>query len=133
MKQSVALVIEGPGGVLLVRRPADDESLPGEWGLPAASLAEGESEQDAVRRAGRDKLGVEVRPLRLVGEERGERIVMHDWVVAIVSGDPSVPQPGGGTQYDEWRWGEVSELLPAARRGSLCARVLLREHGIAPD
>jgi ADP-ribose pyrophosphatase YjhB (NUDIX family) len=129
----VALVIEGHGGVLLVRRPADDESLPGEWGLPAASLGEGESEHDAVRRAGRDKLGVEVRPLRLVGEERHERIVMHDWTVAIVSGEPSVPQPGAGTQYDDWRWGEPAELVPAARHGSLCARVLLREHGIAPD
>ena len=30
------------------------------------------------------------------------------------------------------RWGDVAELLPAARRGSLCARVLLRERGIAP-
>ena len=51
-KRSVSLVIEGPDGLLLVRRPDDDESLPGVWGLPAASLAQGESEEDAVRRAG---------------------------------------------------------------------------------
>ena len=44
-----------------------------------------------------------------------------------------MPQPGDGTQYESWRWGEAAELLPAARRGSLCARVLLRERGIAPD
>jgi ADP-ribose pyrophosphatase YjhB (NUDIX family) len=137
LKRSVALVIEGPDGVLLVRRPADDESLPGEWGLPAVSLAAGESEEDAVRRAGRAKLGVEVRPSRLLGEEEDERpayrIVMRDWGVAIAAGEPSVPQPGGGTQYDEWRWGDPVELLPAARRGSLCARVLLRERGLVPD
>ena len=46
-KRSVSLVIEGPDGLLLVRRPDDDESLPGVWGLPAVSLAPGESEEDA--------------------------------------------------------------------------------------
>jgi ADP-ribose pyrophosphatase YjhB (NUDIX family) len=137
VKRSVALVIEGPGGLLLVRRPDEDESLPGEWGLPAATLRSGESEEDAVRRAGRDKLGVSVRPLRPLGEEEGERpgyrMVMRDWAAEIASGEPAVPQPGEGTQYEELRWGDVTELVPAARHGSLCARVLLRERGIAPD
>jgi 8-oxo-dGTP diphosphatase len=136
LKQSVSLVIEGPEGLLLVRRPEGDESLPGEWGLPAATLRPGEREEDAVRRAGRDKLGVEVRPLRALGEASGERpeyrILMRDWAAEIVAGDPVVPQPGEGTQYESLRWGEAAELAPAARKGSLCARVLLRERGIAP-
>jgi ADP-ribose pyrophosphatase YjhB (NUDIX family) len=136
LKHSVSLVIEGPGGLLLVRRPEEDESLPGEWGLPAATLRPGEREEDAVRRAGRDKLGVEVRVVRPLGEESGERsayrILMRDWAVEIAAGEPVVPQPGEGTQYQSLRWGEVEELVPAARHGSLCARVLLRERGIAP-
>jgi 8-oxo-dGTP diphosphatase len=129
LKHSVSLVIEGPDGLLLVRRPEGDESLPGEWGLPAATLRPGEGEEDAVRRAGRDKLGVEVRPVRALGDVSGERpayrILMRDWEVEIVAGEPVVPQPAGGTQYETWRWGAADELLPAARRGSLCARVLL--------
>lgn len=137
LKRSVALIIEEAAGLLLVRRPDDDESLPGEWGLPAVTLGEGESEEDALRRAGRDKLGVEVRPLHPLGqaedERPGYRIVMRDWAVQIASGVPSVPQPGAGTQYESWRWGAAGELVPAARHGSLCARVLLRERGIAPD
>ena len=136
LKHSVSLVIEGPGGLLLVRRPEEDESLPGEWGLPAATLRPGEREEDAVRRAGRDKLGVEVRLVRALGEESGERsayrILMRDWAVEIAAGEPVVPQRGEGTQYQSLRWGEVEELVPAARHGSLCARVLLRERGIAP-
>jgi ADP-ribose pyrophosphatase YjhB (NUDIX family) len=136
LKRSVALVIETPEGLLLVRRPDDDESLPGEWGLPAATLRAGETEEDAVRRAGHGKLGVEVRPLHPLGEAEDERpgyrIVMRDWVAEIASGAPSVPQPGAGTQYADWRWGEAADLAPAARHGSLCARVLLRERGIAP-
>jgi 8-oxo-dGTP diphosphatase len=131
LKRSVALVIEGDRGLLLVRRPPDDESLPGHWGLPAVSLQEGESEQEAVRRAGRAKLGVEVRPVRPVGSEYAERaayrIEMCDWAVEVVAGEPAVPQPGEGTQYVDWRWGDPRELRPAARAGSLCARVLLRE------
>jgi 8-oxo-dGTP diphosphatase len=125
-KRSVSLVVEGPDGLLLVRRPDDDESLPGVWGLPAASLADGESEEDAVRRAGREKLGVELRPVEPVGEELG----MTDWRVELVAGVPSVPQDGPNTQYSELRWGEPAELVPAAREGSLCSRVLLRARGL---
>ena len=64
-------MIESPEGLLLVRRPDDDDDLPGVWGLPAASLAEGESEEDAVRRAGREKLGVEVRAAASRSEPTG--------------------------------------------------------------
>jgi 8-oxo-dGTP diphosphatase len=137
LKQSVSLVIEGPDGLLLVRRPEGDESLPGAWGLPAATLRPGESEEDAVRRAGREKLGVEVRARRVLGEASSERpeyrILMRDWEVEISEGEPAVPQAGEGTQYETLRWGEAADLEPAARRGSLCAQVLLRERGIAPD
>ena len=134
LKQSISLVIDGPGGLLLVRRPEDDDELPGLWGLPAASLNQDESEEDAVRRTGRTKLGVEVRPLRPLGEAVGERpayrIRMRDWAAEIVAGRPAVPQAGAGTQYDELRWGDAAELLPAARAGSLCCRVLLESRGL---
>jgi hypothetical protein len=129
VKRSISLVIEGPAGVLLVRRPDDDDSLPGVWGLPATSLREGESEHDALVRAGREKLGVEVEPLRPVGEDTTDLLSMRDWEARIVEGTPEVPQPGDGTQYVSLRWGNTAELGPAARAGSLCARVLLRAVG----
>jgi len=122
-------VIEGPHGLLLVRRPESDDSLPGVWGLPAASLAEGESEEDAVRRAGREKLGVDVAPVRPVGRAG----TMTDWEARIVAGTPSVPQQGPNTQYTELRWGDARELVVAARKGSLCSRALLRARGLDWD
>jgi NUDIX domain len=125
-KRSVSLVIDGPGGLLLVQRPAGDAELPGVWGLPAATCAEGESEEDAVRRAGREKLGVEVEPLRPVGSDGP----MTDWVARIVTGEPAVPQPGPNTQYAAMRWDDPAALVPAARQGSLCSRVLLRARGL---
>jgi 8-oxo-dGTP diphosphatase len=129
VKRSISLVIDGPDGVLLVRRPDDDASLPGVWGLPAVSLRAGESEHDAVLRAGRDKLGVEVEPVEPVGADEGAGVAMRDWSVRIVAGEPEVPQPGDGTQYVGLGWGQPSDLAPAARAGSLCARVLLRAVG----
>jgi len=127
VKRSISLVIDGPGGaVLLVRRPDDDDSLPGVWGLPAALLRAGESEHEALVRAGRAKLGVEVEPIEPVGAEQG----MRDWRARIVAGTPQVPQADdGATQYVDLRWGEPAELVPAARAGSLCARALLRAVG----
>jgi 8-oxo-dGTP pyrophosphatase MutT (NUDIX family) len=122
-------VIESPDGVLLVRRPDDDESLPGVWGLPAASLSGNESEEDAVRRAGREKLGVEVMPLQPIGTDGA----MTDWEARIVEGSPSVPQTGPNTQYAELRWGDPRDLVPAARQGSLCSRVLLRARDLEWD
>ena len=136
LKRSVSLVIEGPAGVLLVRRPDDDDSLPGLWGLPAASLREGESEREALLRVGLEKLGVEVEPLRPIGEAEAERadhrLAMRDWAARIVAGEPAVPHAGEGTQYVEWRWGDPAELTPAAQAGSVCARVLLRALGSWP-
>jgi hypothetical protein len=82
-----------------------------------------------VRRAGREKLGVEVRPAELVGSEPG----MTDWRVELVAGEPRVPQEGPNTQYAELRWGEPAELASAARAGSLCSRVLLRARGLDWD
>ena len=120
-------MVERPEGVLLVRRPDGDESLPGVWGLPAASLAHGESERDAVRRAGREKLGVEVRPLDPLGSE----LTMTNWRVEVVEGEPAVPQEAPNTQYAELRWGNPRELVPAARQGSLCSRALLRARGVS--
>lgn len=119
-------MIEGPDGTLLVRRPDDDADLPGVWGLPAASLFEGESEEDAVRRAAREKLGIDVQPLCPVGSEG----TMTDWSAEIVVGRPSVPQNGPNTQYTELRWGGARDLVPAARQGSLCSRALLRARGL---
>jgi len=152
IKRSIAIVV--PGGpvpepragagrdpwrarsdaVLLVRRPPDDEDLPDAWGLPAGSLRAGESWEEAVRRAGREKLGVELRPGPLLGSGELERrdyvLRMRLYAAELAAGEPAVPQPVSGvTQYADWAWGPVERLRPAAGRGSLCSRLCLRWAG----
>ena len=133
-KRSVSLAIHRGGLVLQVRRPPDDEDLPLAWGLPAASPDGEETWEDAVRRAARDKLGLEVEPGRVLKEGSTERpdyrLQMRLYEAKILAGEPSVPQPVRGvTQYVDWRWGEAAGLVPAAEAGSLCSRLYLAQWG----
>jgi ADP-ribose pyrophosphatase YjhB (NUDIX family) len=131
VKRSVSLAIHDESGrVLLVQRPADDEYLPLVWGLPAASLRADEDWEDAVRRAGRDKLGLAVEPGRVLGagglDRARYRLEMRLYEARYEAGEPVVPQPVDGvTQYEAWRWAEPRDLAPAAEAGSLCSRLYL--------
>lgn len=137
-RQAVAVVIRdaGAGRLLAVRRPPDDDELPGAWGLPAATLRPGEGWREAVRRTGKEKLGVELRAgelLRSGEQERDDyRLRMRLYAAEVAAGRPSVPQDAEGvTQYTEWGWASPGRLEPAARRGSLCSRLCLEWHGEA--
>lgn len=154
LKRSVAVAIfppeeREPPRVLAVLRPPDDE-LPDVWGLPAASLREEESWEDAVRRAGREKLALDLR----VGPEleRGEadrpayRLRMRLYAGEIEAGEPDVEpdlepdvEPDGAadegeirpgtTRYVDWAWAPLERLREGSARGSLCSRLLLRHLG----
>ncbi len=139
VKRAVAAVVRGDGSgrerrILAVRRPADDPELPGLWGLPAVSVGGEEDDAEAIHRLGREKLGVRFEALRDLREGTLERssylLHMKLYEARIVEGEPAVPQPCAGvTQYVEWTWADALVLLPAARRGSLCCRLYLRELG----
>ena len=119
---------------LIVKRPSDDKELPDVWGLPAGMVSEGESFQEALRRSGMEKLGVQLEPVTLVGKgqvDRGDYVLhMEEYEARIVSGEPSVPQSKEGvTQYQELKWGVSSDLEEAASKGSLCSRIFLENNG----
>lgn len=135
VKHSVSLAIRDPaqpGAVLIVQRPDDDEDLPGVWGLPAASLREGEDWRTAAVRAGREKLGVDLHIDGILNSGTRERehytLVMNLVGARIATGTPDVagaPVPPGSTRYQAARWGVAADVRPAAERGSLCSRLLL--------
>ncbi|HEX6587815.1 MAG TPA: NUDIX hydrolase [Longimicrobiales bacterium] len=137
LKRSVSFVIrhrDRPGVVLAVRRPSDDEDLPDAWGLPAGSLREGESWADAVRRAGREKMGVELEVGDVLEEGSIERasytLHMRMYEASVVGGVPSVPQASADvTQYGALDWASADVFVPAAQAGSLCCRLYLRHAG----
>lgn len=80
--------------------------------------------------AGREKLGVEskiIKPIRKGKIEREKHLLhMKVFEVEIINETPKVPQPVEGiTQYQDLKWATLDELRDAARKGSLCCRVLL--------
>jgi ADP-ribose pyrophosphatase YjhB (NUDIX family) len=138
-KESVSIVIRNPQDenmVLTVLRPATDEDLPNVWGLPAATLRPGETWEDAIKRIGLEKLGVQLKVgkelQRGSAERRNYRMQMRLFEAFIEKGTPFVPQPDQAyTQYTKWKWGRGEDLQPAAQRGSLCCKLYLREAGIS--
>ena len=150
MRRAVAVVLRRPDGlVLAVRRPDEpDEELPGLWGLPAATLRDGESPEDGVRRVGREKLGVELTPQRALaaGEQRRADYTLRMTVYeASMTGEPRLPARQAGqpaisagappapettsTLYQEIDWLPPDSFREAAARGSLCCRLFLQAVG----
>lgn len=138
VRRAVSVAVFAPGDptrVLTVRRPPDDADLPDTWGLPAVRVAPGEDPRDAAVRVGREKLGVELRPLDVLRSgsvlRPAYRLEMDLVRAEIAAGTPSVPRPspaGGGsgsTQYTEWAWAPGRVLAPAREKGSLCCRLFL--------
>lgn len=136
---SAALIIynEDRTKYLLVRRPLDDESMPGYWGFPAASKKyPDESWEDIVYRAAKIKLGVEIEITKMLGQDEIDRgdyfLKLRDYEVKVIRGEVSVPQEKEGvTQYSDMKWtDEPSELIKAAKAGSVCSRIFLRANNI---
>jgi len=125
-------VTRADGLVLAVQRPDEPgEELPGVWGLPATTLRDGESPEDGVRRLGREKLGVELTPLRALanGEQQRANHTLRMVVYEVsMSGEPRLAGRGAstaGTLYDAFDWLPPASLRNAAARGSLCCELYL--------
>ena len=130
VKRAVSVAIRRGGEVLIVQRPDDDADLPNVWGLPAASLLADEDWEAAARRAGREKLGVELKIGKELNrgtiERAGYTLEMRLFEASLARGVPFTPQPYTTvTQYRGWRWGQSGDLAPAAQQGSLCCRLYL--------
>jgi ADP-ribose pyrophosphatase YjhB (NUDIX family) len=137
IRNAVAIVIERPDGAFLsVRRPSNDPHLPDVWGLPAANVAPNETPEEAAVRAAADKLGVRVRVKRRIGCETVGRptFALHltEYQVELLEGTPRVPQRDRSmTQYVASRYTtDLRSLIDAARRGSACCRIFLRDRGL---
>ncbi len=137
LKESIAVVVyspEEPEKVLLVQRPEEDAELPGIWGLPAVTLQPGESDEVALRRLVRQKLGTELLDFRFLcsGEQQRARYRLRMRLYGVLlAGTPRLPQdaPRTATYYRQWRWGELEELRAGALQGSLCCQLALNYHG----
>jgi hypothetical protein len=120
VKHSLAVMVFKGNQVLTVRRPNDDDELPGIWGLPAGTFRPNESVTDVIHRIGQQKLGVKLTPRRKLGSGSQSRpmyeLQMELWE-ASMEGVPT---------YLEWQWGPVDWLISGARAGSLCCELAIQ-------
>ncbi len=119
-KHSIAVVISRGDAILAIRRPDDDDELPGIWGLPAGTARDQETTQEVITRIGRDKLGVTLTPIRCLASGTQNRatyrLEMELWEVSM-DGQPTHPS---------WRWASLDLLHPGMAAGSLCCELALQ-------
>src|SRR6185436_2370507 len=120
VKHSVAVMVVRGEEILAIRRPADDDELPGVWGLPAGTIRGEETTGELIERIGRDKLGVRLTALRKAASGFAERpkyrLEMDLWEVSM-EGTPT---------YQEWQWASVELLSPGMASGSLCCQLAVQ-------
>src|SRR5438067_13222420 len=101
VKRSIAVMIFQGDKVLSVRRPDDDNELPGIWGLPAGTLRPSETVEDLITRIGRDKLGVKLTAVRKVTSGRQMRslylLEMDMWYASMT----------GRLRHENWRCAKI--------------------------
>lgn len=139
MKLSVALFIVHPDDrerFLLVKRPHDDDALPGVWGLPAVTCEVDELPEAAAVRVGREKLNAEIQPTKMIGYKFADRgdfnLFLIDIEAKLIAGLPDVLRAETlRTKYVEQMWtDDLMTLRDAAVRGSLCSQIVLDAHRI---
>jgi hypothetical protein len=119
-KHSVAVLIFSGHNILAIRRPTDDDELPGIWGLPAGTCRGSETVEDVIRRIGVQKLSVGLTPVvKLTSgtqERAAYRLDMELWEASM----------DGLPKYPEWQWASVDLLREGATQGSLCCELALK-------
>jgi len=119
VKHSVAVIVHKDARILAIRRPADDDELPGIWGVPAGTVRGDETIEDVIRRIGRDKLGVQLVPMSRLASGTQERpkyrLEMQLWEAAM-EGTPT---------YPEWQWATIDLLRPGMAAGSFCCELAI--------
>jgi len=139
-KFAIAVALINPNNaseVLAVKRPANDDSLPNVWGLPAIVPKDGELPEDAVKRLGVEKLATEIEATSYIGIKRSDRntyeLILMDIETELKGVEPSVKDATTtGTKYVDQQWtSDYSIFKEAAIKGSLCSRIFLESKEIS--
>lgn len=140
IKYAVAVVLterQAADRFLVVKRPADDPDLRGNWGLPAVTTRPGELLENAARRVCSEKLHCSATPLRFVGAMFQKRnnydILLVDIEMVLEEGSrPDCRRANTPhTAYVDQKWtDDPLTLMSSAKGGSCCSSILLTDKGL---
>ena len=125
IKDAVSVVIRNDKGeTLFALRNREEKSFPLVWSLPSHFVNGNENFEKTVERIGRDKLGINLRAVKLLNEGKSGRedfiIFMHDYLAEIVEG---VPQIVSSDPYEEIKWENPEIQLPSMKLMGDCCRL----------
>lgn len=124
-----------------MRRPDEaGETYRGMWGLPAATVGESETPEEAVLRLGKQKLGITLEVVKEITRGSQERedgeLSMVLYEARAEENEPKLARawdPQGVTYYTKWRWAEPELFESTARAGSLCCKLFLESAGTTAE
>lgn len=113
MPQAVVVLVRRGGRYLFIER-GPGESFSGYWCPVGGEIEPGESHAQAIAREVREEVGVEVRPLRSLGQgtSRSGTFRLHYYLAELVAGEPHV----ASEEVAALRWVTLAE----ARRLPKC-------------
>ena len=123
------------GRVLLVRRAPTRRFYPDMWDLFGGHVEAGESAEEALRREGREELGVDVESFELLGTD-WDRVEQAGFAVFSVSSWSGEPVNAAPHEHTEIGWFALDALPPSAALDlvrELLARAMLAGSGGSPD
>jgi isopentenyldiphosphate isomerase len=123
-KHAISVVIQNQKGeTLFARRSPNKKEFPLAWSLPSHFVGDGEKPEDTITRIGLHKLGIQLKPIRLLNEGYGERpdfrLFMHDYAVEIESGEPKI----ASDDFVELTWAKAEDFLPTIKVKGDCTRL----------
>lgn len=138
VKYSVAVILRNDKGeYLAVKRPLDDADHKGHWGLPAVTLKDGETPDQAAVRVCEEKLDCSGEVKRFLGimyQKRNKYDVFLMDIEMTLKGErlPDVSKSSTKTtKYIEQLWTmDPMLMMPAAKDGSCCSSIFLSDQGL---
>ena len=104
--------------------------------MPAATVGESETPEQAVRRLGSQKLGMTLAIVAEIARGKQDRaegeLSMVLFETRAVEAEPKLgrgDEADGVTYYTDWKWAEAEVFEPTAAAGSLCCRLFLEAAG----
>lgn len=135
----VAIVLKKKGSedFLVVKRPPEDKDLANNWGLPAATMQQGELPEDCARRVCKEKLGCNATPKRFLGlmfqKRNAYDLFLMDIEMELAEGEnPDINRAETeNTAYVEQKWtNDPQDLMASAKHGSCCSSIFLTDLGL---
>lgn len=125
IKDAVSVVIKNnKGETLFALRNKNEESFPNVWSLPSHFVKRGESFKETVARIGKDKIGVELKAVKLLNERKIERedfvLFMHNYLAEIINGEPHIVR---SDPYSKIKWEKAERQLASMDIMGECCRL----------